>query len=328
MSPASCRRQAGLTLVELIVSMLLGLLVVSGVFVTYIGTGVSDRQQRALGRMTEDAQLAMALITRELQMAGYGQIQSVGAAGAQGLRPVQFVQTHRPLFGCDNGFIDNKAAVASADCNPVAAGVPATGTPAIEITHQVTADTTAPDGSGKPTDCQGAAVAAPGVVSNRFFVVQGGTAAEPDFELHCASQVSGSQPLVPQVQKVHFRYGIAPNWNSDDPVTWRPQRFVMATDMAANDWDRVVAVRVCLLMRSADPVLADATPQATAAPASAPATAPAPAPAASSAASAASTPFVAGPATYVDCDGQRQNAGDRHLRRAFKSTVTLRNRVS
>lgn len=290
---AARRRQAGLTLVEIVVSVMLGLLVLSGVFVAYIGTGVSDRQQRALARMTEDAQLAMTLLTRELQMAGYMQIQSAGSTTAQGVRQPTQGASFRAIHGCEHGFIDSKAAFAAADCMPPPGGAAAASMHAIEINHEVTAFTSHPDSSGKPTDCQGAAVDASGRVSNRFFVVQAGAVTAATYELSCASNFSAQAPLVPQVEAVNFRYGIAPGWSLSDPATWRPQRFLNADAVAASDWNQVVAVRVCLLMRSADPVLPAATP-----------------------------------VTYVDCAGQRTTVPDRHLRRAFKSTVTLRNRVS
>lgn len=309
------RRQAGLTLLELVVAVLLGLVVLSGVLLTYIGSGVSDRQQRALGRMTEDAQVAMAMITRELQMAGYQQIQSVVAGGANGVAQVRQGASFKPVFGCLYGFTDNRAAFDSSVCNAAPTGTAPAGTPAIEINHEVTADTALANSNNALTDCQGTAVPGGNRVSNRFFVKQGGTAAEPVFELSCASNASDAQPLVPQVREVKVRYGVAPNWAAQDPATWRPQRFVTADVVdASNQWSNVVAVRVCLLMRSADPVLA-------------PGTAPA-APVPSAGPNAAPTPLVAGEATYVDCDGVRQNAFDRHLYRAFKSTVTLRNRVS
>lgn len=298
----SRRRQVGLTLLELVISALLGLLVLSGVFLTYIGSGVSDRQSQALGHMTEDAQLALALITRELQMAGYMRITGITAAAGGRQPSVQLTDNHHPVQGCDNGFVQNNAAVASGRCAASEAS-PADDMPAIEITHEVTRDTSPLSASNQPTDCQGNGVSGlDTIVSNRFFVVRTGTGAGASYELHCASNLRAGQPLVPNVARLQFAYGFSADWDRSMPATLRPQRFVKAGDVT--DWTRVVAVRVCVLMRSADRLLAAS-----------------PAPVAGSVAAAS-------PADYIGCDGLLATSPDGHLYRAFKTTVTLRNQVS
>jgi type IV pilus assembly protein PilW len=77
-------------------------------------------------------------------------------------------------------------------------------------------------------------------------------------------------------------------------------RYVTATDIASlgvgasAEWDRVVAVRICLLVRSADPVL---------------------------------NPGDGDTLTYLDCDSVQQTSNDRYLRRAYFSTATLRDKM-
>lgn len=302
-SPGPARAcQSGLTLLELVISAMLGLLVLSGVFLAYVGSGTSDRQAQALARMTEDAQLALTLMSRELQMAGFMRIRSVADPAGGERVVVGLTANHRPVFGCDNGFSVNRADVAQAACEPPAIA-PGIDMPAIEITHEVTGETTLPNSSGQPTDCLGNGATSVGdIVSNRFFVVRTGTGADTTYALHCASNVSDGQPLVSHVAALQFAYGFSPDWDRGMPSTWRPQRFVKASEVT--DWARVVAVRVCLVMRSADPVLlAAAVP----------------------AAGANRGPSAA---DYIGCDGQWATSSDRHLYRVFKTTVTLRNQVA
>jgi type IV pilus assembly protein PilW len=71
----------------------------------------------------------------------------------------------------------------------------------------------------------------------------------------------------------------------------RPVHYI-APD-AVTDWGRVVAVRICLLMRSSDPILANEDN-----------------------------------ATYSDCSGADATSADRRIRRAFFSTVALRNKTA
>ena len=63
---------------------------------------------------------------------------------------------------------------------------------------------------------------------------------------------------------------------------------------AVSDWGRVISVRVCLLMRSSEAVLGSAEDTL----------------------------------TYLDCDSEQQTAADGHVRRAYFSTTTLRNKMA
>lgn len=291
--------QRGVSLIEFFIAMVLGLVVVAGLLAALLGSGTSSRQLRALAGLTQDAQLALALIARDLQMAGYVEPASVTGAAMTPLR------AFRPLYGCDGPFIDWKADFAEAQCAGTAAD-----RHSIEVNYQLPADVvvktraTAPE----PVDCKGVGVErVPGMsthlVSNRYFVdTPPGVGAAP--ALYCASNAgtAGSRtraPLVEQVESLTLRYGVAPAWDAADRSTWRPAYYVGAGELQANpapvtDWPlKVVAVRVCLVIRSSEEVLAadDST-------------------------------------QYLGCDLALHASTDRRLRRAFFSTVALRNKVN
>jgi len=64
-------RQRGITLVEVMVALALGLLVSAGVFQVYLGNKRNADLQESLLQRQEAARFATMLLTRDLQMAGY-----------------------------------------------------------------------------------------------------------------------------------------------------------------------------------------------------------------------------------------------------------------
>jgi type IV pilus assembly protein PilW len=65
------RRQQGLSLVELMVALLIGLVLLAGVFQIYLSGRQSAHAQEDLARMQENGRYAMDLITQDLRRAGY-----------------------------------------------------------------------------------------------------------------------------------------------------------------------------------------------------------------------------------------------------------------
>ena len=65
------RRQRGVSLVELMVAMLLGLLLTAGVLQVFSGNSQAYRFNEALSRIQENGRFALDELTREIRMAGY-----------------------------------------------------------------------------------------------------------------------------------------------------------------------------------------------------------------------------------------------------------------
>ena len=65
-------RQAGLTLIELMIALALGLLLVAAMGYLYVGQRQSWRTLEAVARLQENGRFALELIGRDLRMAGYG----------------------------------------------------------------------------------------------------------------------------------------------------------------------------------------------------------------------------------------------------------------
>ncbi|GAA6140722.1 PilW family protein [Hydrogenophaga sp. 5NK40-0174] len=66
----SVRRQAGLTLVELMIGVALGLLILSAVLYVFAGSVTSYRQQDSLSVVQESGRIALEVVNRDLRMAG------------------------------------------------------------------------------------------------------------------------------------------------------------------------------------------------------------------------------------------------------------------
>lgn len=64
-------RQRGLTLVELMISLTLGLVLLAGVGTLFVYTNRNNRQNDQLARMQDQARYALATLSRDIQMAGY-----------------------------------------------------------------------------------------------------------------------------------------------------------------------------------------------------------------------------------------------------------------
>lgn len=262
----------------------LGLVVVAAVAVHYLATGQSSRLQAAQAQMTEDAQIGLELLRTDLMMAGYAQPQRL-LADAQGRPRWQTALAGQPpIMACDMGFVNprtNGSVVCAAD------GVSA----ALEISYQVDAFNTVPlSGTSTPTDCLGYGFKDPELAlltRNRWYVgiSQEGSkdSSQGRSELRCTSQLGNpGQPLVDNVEVLALWFSLA---QAGDPIT--PVRYVKASQV--DSFSRVRSVRLCLLLRSTDAVLAAEDTLA-----------------------------------YLDCEGAPQTSSDRRLRRAFHAVVALR----
>lgn len=73
-------RQAGLSVVELIVGMALGLVVVSGAITLFVGNVGTSRRMLVEARMNQDLRAAADVVARELRRAGYWENSIAGTA--------------------------------------------------------------------------------------------------------------------------------------------------------------------------------------------------------------------------------------------------------
>lgn len=281
----------GLSLVEVLISLVIGLVVVGAVLVSYVGSGQTNKRQAAYAEMNENAQTAMSMMKNDLLLAGYAQAKGTVTVGAV----TTFTRTYNgnAVFGCDKGFVSANSTGAVA-CN-------GTGSlpPSIEMSYEADTTNTVPTGGNVPSDCLGNGLTAQTVgainyyvTNNRYYLATSSTGRS---ELHCASvEGSAGQPLVDNVENMQIWYGQADAASARQIV-----RYVTADviNLIPGNWPLVVSVRICLLMRSAEPVF-----------------------------SAEDT--TAGITGYLDCSSNSLTSTDRYARRAYFTTTTLRNKMT
>ncbi len=276
--------QAGLSLLELLVAVSLGLILVATLIAQVLVGGRGQRLQAAQAQMVEDAQIALDLLRSDLKMAGHAWPVKAQTSSS-GLASWQDALSGRVLTACDAGF-----ASLPADGPPACAAAAAAGglsSSAVELAYQVDGHSTVVGSDGRPTDCLGNAIE-PTVLTdgrsldltfNRWQI----SSSAGRSELRCGGRGrTGPQPLVDNVERLLLGWGL--------PVDNTPGtalRYVSAAQVS--DMAAVRAVRVCLQLRSAEPVLGPEDAR-----------------------------------SYLACDGSYLTSGDGRLRRSFVATVAWR----
>jgi type IV pilus assembly protein PilW len=315
------RRSAGLTLIEMMISIVIGMIVVVAIVAMYGGASGASRTAEAQGRMNEDAQAALAILSQELRMAGNNPKQANRMLTTP--RNPVYTATTYVVRGCDGKFSNITAAT-----NPQAltcAGTASTLPDSIAITYEADRFNSVPTTAGQPTNCVGGglttvttSVTVPTttgtvtasvkyhVADNRYYIGTSTVVTSPS--LYCKGSNSSAQPLVENVEDLQFSYGTSPAGTSTGTVAGYLDAFEVATDTNADStgaslaslaseqarWARVVAVRICVLVRSERPVLPDTSS-----------------------------------AKYYGCGGTLVTSppADGRLRRAYYTTIVLRNRI-
>ena len=297
--------QGGFSLVELLVSMTLGLVMLGALVALFSTSLQTNSQSSSSAQMTEEGGLAMEFLARYVRMAGFSP-PLVNASGATVLyRGIQ-TQAKESHFagagvrGCDNGFVDASLAWGSLSCK-------ASGSPAIALRFQGDLFNTEPNSANKPTDCLAQAITTPTASdydeAQQITIVEARFTVNDDAELVCGGNGNSfvAQPLFSNIEGLRLKYGIAADGRATQVLRYVDASTVdsLTLDATITDatektnlrWARVVSVKICMLVR-------------------------------------ASTPDQSQPQPYVDCDDQTVTPTDKYLRRSISTVVTLRNRAA
>lgn len=317
-------KQRGRSLVELLVTLLIGLLILTAVLLTTSGTNFNGRRSDSQSRLDEDAQLILNLLVPQLQMAGYSSVSNNGIAANQS-QPF----AGPGVRGCDNGFTNTAAAVwtgndtGSAYSNRLACNA-GTGSPSIAVLYEADNMNTVPDAAGRPTDCLGNSIASVAssmvnsisnsdpvfVAENRYYLIR--PAGETVSTLYCRGNGNNTpEPLVDNIEQMTITYGVGENATTDDAkniqvLPTATQLYQTAAQIDGNlayagdildRWRRVTSVTICVVLRGQ--------------------TADAP----------AATPFQPCIGNANATTVTTPAASDRFLRKTVRATVVLRNRT-
>jgi type IV pilus assembly protein PilW len=172
------------------------------------------------------------------------------------------------LKGCDGNFADLTQPMASLACsNPLTGQADPTGTQiadAIAAVYEATVENSVTSG-GQPVDCLGNAFRSGAYTGaspwagdlrtgtgtstyyhsySRFYILNGSLYCRGS-ATNATSGENAGQPLVDNIADMQITYGIG-----DSTTMKRVISYKTAAQLAASTWDRVVSVRICLLVRS------------------------------------------------------------------------------
>lgn len=269
---SACR---GFSLIELMVSMTIGLVIVVAALSAYSGAASANKMAEAQSVMNEDGQAALGILSQQIRMAGYYTSEKLDDA----------------IRGCDGTFTN------VADSNIEIGALPCTTNDAssdsVAVRYEADKYNTIESGNSKPTDCLG----------NDLIDDKSDRSAEKKYyaenliylaiptgrtskSLYCKGKAADtSQALVENVEDFQLMYGLAGGKNGQVVAS-----YVKASDIS--DWERVLTVRLCVVIKSDRPVLSDIK----------------------------SSP-------YKNCNGTRTDPKDLYLRHAYNTSVVLRNRL-
>lgn len=238
--------QHGLSLVELLVGLTLGLTVIAAAVALYLSSGHAYRSTQAVAQLTEDASVALTLLRTQIAQAGYGT-----PTGVDGTGQMSRTFTGPGLFGCTGGITPSSIGASALD--DLACHNDSAQPDAIVVRYEADTRNTLPTSAGIPTDCLGNSTplvdGTHHVADNRYFV--------KDHTLFCRGNGhSVAQPLVDHIVSLQIRYGVSAPSAGDPEV--RTLRFLSAQEVSAPSapgaasplWRQVTAVRLCLVMRS------------------------------------------------------------------------------
>lgn len=229
-APATGRRhQHGLSLIELLVAMGLGLILVLGIGTVYLGSRQTYRMQEANARVQETGRFALEVIGRSLRQAG---------ADANITAIVTAVTTQ----------CDDSAGVCIA-VNGTDDSVNGTAFDTMTVQYYAGMDQPDSDADGvrESRNCLGNIANANVLVTEAFALV--GT------DLQCTATVGAgaaqTQPLVSEIEDIQLIYGVdSDNNQSADIYTATP---------TAAQWPNVLTAKVCVMVRSVEQGLAATT---------------------------------------------------------------------
>lgn len=238
--------QRGLSLVELLVGLAIGLTVIGSAVALYLSSGHAYRHTQAITQMTEDASVALTILRTQIGLAGYG-----NPSGLDSLGQITRAFNGQGLYGCTGGI--TAASIGLSELNDLVCDNDSAQPDAIVVRYEADTRNTLPTATGIPTDCLGNSTplvdGTHHVADNRFFV--------RNHTLSCQGNGHNiAQPLVDHIVDLKIRYGIsASSAGNPDVLTLRYLSAQEVSDTAAPaatspQWRQVKAVRLCLLLRS------------------------------------------------------------------------------
>lgn len=262
----AAQRQGGRTLIELMISMAIGLAITAAVSGAYLSTASTARVAGEMAGIADTGQIAMLMIGNSIRQAGYGEIVgsdvSFGATNIDVYRSQTLFGGGAHIAGCSGGqFADDTS-------NTPACGV-AGNTNFDSLMVRFQGDTAVAPEQGRIDDCLGTQVppealpaghiglsktASRPMVQNVYFGTTNGLSCRGNGRAAIGDPLRGAEQLVSNVEQFKVFYGFDDirytNPNTTGGVSIRSMRDAAYLNARAGAWDHVVTVHVCMVIRS------------------------------------------------------------------------------
>jgi hypothetical protein len=261
--------QSGRTIVELMISIAIGLGVTAAVATAYLSTTQTARVAGELSGMADTGQIALWMIGDPIRQAGYGEIigsdLALGPGDVGAYRSQTLFADGAHLIGCSGSrFVDETLPT------PACGAAPDPNFDALMVRFQ--GDAVVPPAQGVIPDCLGAQVpleALPpthaGVsrvpsrpmIQNAYWGAGGALMCRGNGRALAADVFPAAQQLAANIEQFKVFYGFDDTRYANPATTVgasarsiRDADFINGLPQATSPWDFVVAVHVCMVMRS------------------------------------------------------------------------------
>lgn len=284
------KRQQGMTLVELMVALLVSMVLVAGIGTVYISSKHNYQTRDQLSELDENARVALEALKRHLEHAGYA---------SNGLFPLPhpFVLATPSQENCADGsnsirtrsslYLTQDGAVPEPPANVQGDGVGIAFLADDNLFRDCANAIVAPECRQNQAPSTRASL-----VYNTFSLDQPGSPRTNSIgdvipSLYCSGSVNANRTLIAEgIENIQIMYGL--DLDNNGAV----DQYASAADVAADEWGNVISIKIALLVRSIEPVLAAAEAH-----------------------------------SYTLLEGVVINTDDRYQRAVFTTVIQLRNMV-
>lgn len=236
--------QAGFSVVELMISITLGLFIILIIAQAYLSSIQAQNSQTNLARLNENARFAFDILSKSVYRAGFRNTVTVLPATYNGTsRPEEFCSStgNRQLFGINNpGSIDPTSSSLSGSTATIV-----NNGDALRVSYYGEDNSNGTSADTSTRDCKGYPVRRGQLISDTLFIAADSSNGNaPTLFCHNQNPDGNSQsvPLVPDIEAMQFLYG--EDTDNDGTIN----RYVTASTVS--NWDQVRSVKVGLVVRS------------------------------------------------------------------------------
>jgi len=262
----SATKQGGRTLIELMISLAIGLAITAAVSGAYLSTASTARVAGEMAGMSDTGQIAMLMIGDSIRQAGYGEI--IGSDVSFGSSNIDSYRT-QTLFGGGAHIAGCTGALFADDTSDTPTCAAATNANFDSLMLRFQGDTAVAPAQGRIDDCLGSQVpleplpanhlgllraASRPMVQNVYFGTNNGLSCRGNGRAAVGDAFAAAQQLVGNVEQFKVYYGFDDVRFTDPNTTGgasiRSIRNAAYLNARPGAWDHVITVHVCMVIRS------------------------------------------------------------------------------